>query len=388
MGKQAHTAQDRKRALVREAKALGFDALGVSQAGFLEEEADRLEEWLRRDYHGEMAYLARNVDKRLDPRKLVPGAKSVVSLLYNYHTDAQPTDPEAPRVARYAQGQDYHYVIKWKLKELMKWAQREWGEIGGRVFVDSAPVHERAWAAKSGLGWVGKNSLLLNQGMGSYFFIAELIIDVDLEPDAPTADHCGTCTRCIDACPTGAIIQSGVVDGSKCISYFTIELRGAIRAGAPAPIALGVRVRCVPGGVPVEPPRDAAQRTAICPASGIARDEAQGLGRNDRGGLSRCVQGHGCKADGIRRLDAQRPSGVQSAGYGRKADSISSACCRNRSVHQIFKCLRSSPVRYLMDFRSSRAKSFLLELTRSKTFLQRLSMSRVIVEVDGFNSIL
>jgi epoxyqueuosine reductase len=228
MGKQAHTAQDRKRALVREAKALGFDAVGVSKAGFLEEEADRLEHWLRRDYHGEMAYLARNVDKRLDPRKLVPGAKTVVSLLCNYHTDAKPTDPEAPRIARYAQGQDYHYVIKWKLKELMKWAQREWGEVGGRVFVDSAPVHERAWAAKSGLGWVGKNSLLLNQGMGSYFFIAELIIDVDLEPDAPTADHCGTCTRCIDACPTGAIIQSGVVDGSKCISYFTIELRGAI----------------------------------------------------------------------------------------------------------------------------------------------------------------
>ena len=228
MGKQAHTAQDRKRALVREAKALGFDAVGVSQAGFLEEEADRLEEWLRRDYHGEMAYLARNVDKRLDPRKLVPGAKSVVSLLYNYHTDVQPTDPEAPRVARYAHGQDYHYVIKWKLKELMKWAQREWGDVGGRVFVDSAPVHERAWAAKSGLGWVGKNSLLLNQRMGSFFFIAELIIDVDLEPDTPTTDHCGTCTRCIDACPTGAIIQSGVVDGSKCISYFTIELRGAI----------------------------------------------------------------------------------------------------------------------------------------------------------------
>ena len=228
MGKHAHTAQDRKRALIREAKALGFDAVGISQAGFLEEEADRLEEWLRRDYHGEMAYLARNVDKRLDPRKLVPGAKSVVSLLYNYHTDTQPTDPDAPRVARYAQGQDYHHVIKWKLKELMKWAQQEWGEVGGRVFVDSAPVHERAWAAKSGLGWVGKNSLLLNQGMGSYFFIAELIIDVDLEPDAPTADHCGTCTRCIDACPTGAIIQSGVVDGSKCISYFTIELRGAI----------------------------------------------------------------------------------------------------------------------------------------------------------------
>ena len=228
MGKHAHTAQDRKRALVREAKALGFDAVGVSKAGFLEEEADRLEEWLRRDYHGEMTYLARNVDKRLDPRKLVPDAKSVVSLLYNYHTEVQPTNPEVPRVARYAQGQDYHYVIKWKLKELMKWAQREWGEVEGRVFVDSAPVHERAWAAKSGLGWIGKNSLLLNQGMGSYFFIAELIIDVDLEPDAPTADHCGICARCIEACPTGAIIQSGVVDGSKCISYFTIELRGAI----------------------------------------------------------------------------------------------------------------------------------------------------------------
>ncbi|MAI23141.1 MAG: tRNA epoxyqueuosine(34) reductase QueG [Crocinitomicaceae bacterium] len=228
MGKREHRAQDRKRALVREANALGFDAVGVSQAGFLEEEADRLEEWLRRDYHGEMGYLARNVDKRLDPRKLVPGAKSVVSLLYNYHTDAEPVDPKAPRVARYAYGQDYHYVIKWKLKELMKWAQQEWGEIDGRVFVDSAPVHERAWAAKGGLGWVGKNSLLLNQRMGSYFFIAELIIDVDLEPDVPTGDHCGTCTRCIDACPTGAIIQSGVVNGSKCISYFTIELRGAI----------------------------------------------------------------------------------------------------------------------------------------------------------------
>ncbi len=228
MSKSEHTAQDRKRALVHEAKALGFSAVGISRAGFLSEEADRLEEWLRRDYHGEMAYLARNVDKRLDPRKLVPGAKSVVSLLFNYHTKAKPTDSEAPRVASYAQGQDYHYVVKWKLKELMKWARSEWGDVEGRVFVDSAPVHERAWATKSGLGWIGKNSLLLNQRMGSFFFIAELIIDVDLEPDTPTTDHCGTCTRCIDACPTGAIIQSGVVDGSKCISYFTIELRGAI----------------------------------------------------------------------------------------------------------------------------------------------------------------
>lgn len=228
MSKPHHTARDRKEALVREAKGLGFDAVGVSAAGFLEAEADRLEEWLRRGYHGEMGYLERNFDKRLDPRLLVPGAKTVVSLLFNYHTDQQPSDPDAPRVASYAHGQDYHYVIKWKLKELMKWAQREWGAIEGRVFVDSAPVHERAWAEKSGLGWVGKNSLLLNRSMGSFFFIAELIIDVELEPDAPTADHCGTCTRCIDACPTGAIIQPGVVNGAQCISYFTIELRGAI----------------------------------------------------------------------------------------------------------------------------------------------------------------
>jgi len=207
---------------------LGFEAVGISKARFLEEEAGRLEEWLKRGYQGEMSYLERNFDLRLDPRKMVPGAKTVVSLLFNYHNPIQPEDPGAPRIASYAYGEDYHHVLKWKLKELMKGMQREWGQIEGRVFVDSAPVHERAWAANSGLGWVGKNSLLLNQGMGSYFFIAEIIMDVELEPDAPTADHCGTCTRCIDACPTGAIIHSQVVDGSKCISYYTIELRGAI----------------------------------------------------------------------------------------------------------------------------------------------------------------
>lgn len=221
-------ARSRKEALIRKAKEFGFAQVGVSQAGFLEEEASRLEEWLKRGYAGEMSYLERNVDLRLDPRKLVPGAKSVVSLLFNYHTEERPTDSESPRIATYAYGKDYHHVLKWKLKELMKWAQSEWGEIAGRVFVDSAPVHERAWAAKSGLGWVGKNSLLLNQKMGSFFFIAEMILDIELEPDGPTSDHCGTCTRCIDACPTGAIIQPEVVDGSKCISYFTIELRGAI----------------------------------------------------------------------------------------------------------------------------------------------------------------
>lgn len=221
-------ARSRKEALIRKAKEFGFAQVGVSQAGFLEGEASRLEEWLKRGYAGEMGYLERNVDMRLDPRKLVPGAKTVVSLLFNYHTEKGPTDAESPRIATYAYGKDYHHVLKWKLKELMKWAQSEWGEIAGRVFVDSAPVHERAWAAKSGLGWVGKNSLLLNQKMGSFFFIAEIILDIELEPDGPTSDHCGSCTRCIDACPTGAIIQPEVVDGSKCISYFTIELRGAI----------------------------------------------------------------------------------------------------------------------------------------------------------------
>lgn len=228
MSRTQHVAFVRKSALVEQAKALGFQAVGVAKADFLASEAARLDEWLSRGYAGEMRYLERNVDKRLDPRILVPGAKTVVSLLFNYHDpEANPNDA-SPRVAQYAQGQDYHHVIKWKLKELMKWAQAEWGAIEGRVFVDSAPVHERAWAARSGLGWVGKHSLLLNRGMGSYFFLAELIMDVELEPDAPVSDHCGTCTRCIDACPTGAIIQPAVVDGSKCISYYTIELRGAI----------------------------------------------------------------------------------------------------------------------------------------------------------------
>lgn len=208
--------------------ALGFDAVGVSRARFLEEEAKNLEEWLKRGYAGEMSYLERNVDLRLDPRKLVPGAKTVISLLFNYHNPSVPSEPDSPRIATYAYGEDYHHVLKWKLKEMLKSMRQEWGEVDGRVFVDSAPVHERAWAQAGGLGWVGKNSLLLNKRMGSYFFIAELIIDVELEPDAPTSDHCGTCTKCIDACPTGAIIQPEVVDGSKCISYFTIELKGAI----------------------------------------------------------------------------------------------------------------------------------------------------------------
>jgi epoxyqueuosine reductase len=175
-----------------------------------------------------MSYMEGNFDKRLDPRKLLPGTKSVVSLLFNYHNPEGPSDETAPKIAQYAYGEDYHFVLKWKLKELLKWMRAEWGDVAGRVYVDSAPILERAWAERSGLGWIGKHSLLLNKHAGSYFFLAEMLLDLNLEPDASVVDHCGTCTRCIDACPTDAIIKPYVVDGSKCISYFTIELRGAI----------------------------------------------------------------------------------------------------------------------------------------------------------------
>ena len=173
-----------------------------------------------------MSYLERNFDKRLDPRKLVPGAKSVVSLVYNYYPPQ--THENTYKVAKYAYGKDYHFIIKDKLRLFLQQLQKEIGHIEGRVFVDSAPVHERAWAAKSGLGWVGKNSLLLNRQMGSFFFLAELIIDLDLEPDGPVKDHCGSCTACMDACPTDAISDPYVVDGSRCISYLTIELKDEI----------------------------------------------------------------------------------------------------------------------------------------------------------------
>ncbi|MEM6735181.1 MAG: tRNA epoxyqueuosine(34) reductase QueG [Bacteroidota bacterium] len=207
---------------------LGFSYCGISKAEFLEEEAQNLEEWLRRGYQGRMSYLENHFDKRLDPRKLVPGAKSVLSLLYNYYPRKVHQSENKPKIAKYAYGQDYHFVIKKKLKEYIACIQEKIGEVSGRVFVDSAPVHERAWAAKSGLGWVGKNSLLLNREMGSYFFLAEFIIDLELEPDKPVKDYCGTCTACQDACPTDAIQEPYVVDGSKCISYLTIELKDAI----------------------------------------------------------------------------------------------------------------------------------------------------------------
>jgi len=213
------------------AKALGFLSCGISKADFLEDEAPRLEQWLNQGHHGSMSYMERHFDKRLDPRLLVPGAKSVVSLLLNYHTDKKQADPTAPKISSYAYGTDYHFVIKEKLKELMQIILREIGEVNGRVFVDSAPVMDKAWAAKSGLGWLGKNTNLISKQVGSFFFIAELIIDLELDYDAPVTDHCGSCTACIDACPTDALLQPYQIDGSKCISYLTIELKESIPTG-------------------------------------------------------------------------------------------------------------------------------------------------------------
>lgn len=214
-----------------EAKRLGFLSCGVSKAGFLENEAPRLEIWLDKGCHGEMSYMENHFDKRLDPTKLVDGAKSVISLSLNYYTDELQLDQAAPKISRYAFGEDYHSVIKSKLKLLIESIQEHIGEVNGRAFVDSAPILDKVWAKKSGLGWIGKNSNLINKKAGSFFFLAELIIDLDLEYDvAPAEDHCGTCTRCIDACPTEAIIAPYVVDGSKCISYLTIELKNEVPA--------------------------------------------------------------------------------------------------------------------------------------------------------------
>ena len=212
----------------RIASELGFNFCGIAKAEYLEEEAPQLEEWLSRGYQGKMGYLENHFEKRLDPTKLVPGAKSVVSLVYNYYPE-NPQDSQAyPKIAKYAYGKDYHFIIKSKLKDFMELVQEQIGDVDGRVFVDSAPVHERAWAAKSGLGWIGKNSLLLNREMGSFFFLAEIISDLELEVDGPMKDYCGTCTACQDACPTNAIPEPYVVDGSRCISYLTIELKDEI----------------------------------------------------------------------------------------------------------------------------------------------------------------
>ncbi|MBP8822756.1 MAG: tRNA epoxyqueuosine(34) reductase QueG [Flavobacteriales bacterium] len=223
--------KDRSERIKAKALELGFLACGISEAVFLEEEASRLEQWLRHGKHGEMGYMTNHFDLRTDPRQLVPGAKSVISLAYNYYTPGKQTDPEAPKLSTYAYGRDYHKVIKQRMKPLMAFITGAFGEVAMRCFTDSAPVLEKAWAERSGIGWRGKHSLIIRKGQGSFFFLAEIILDLELAPDAPATDHCGTCRRCIEACPTDAIDLYGI-NASKCISYFTIELRNEIPADA------------------------------------------------------------------------------------------------------------------------------------------------------------
>ena len=208
---------------------LGFTSVGFARAEAMIEEAYRLRQWLDLGYHGSMAYMENHFDKRTDPTQLVPGSKSVIVLTYNYYTEKEQTDPTAPKISKYAYGRDYHKVIKKKLKQLFQLIRNEYGDINGRYFVDSAPVLERDWAARAGVGWVGKNTLLIHPRHGSYFFLATMIIDLEMQYDDPIKDYCGTCTACIDACPTAAISRDGyLMDGSKCISYLTIELKDDI----------------------------------------------------------------------------------------------------------------------------------------------------------------
>jgi len=220
---------ERSTFIKNQASKLGFLNTGISKAEFLEPEARNLEQWLGQKHQGNMSYLENHFDLRVDPSKLVPGAKSVISLSYNYFTPQKQEDPTAPKISMYAYGKDYHKVIKKKLKTLLSIIQAEYGDIHGRCFVDSAPLLERDLAKRAGLGWTGKNTLLLNKKQGSYFFLAEIVLDLELKTDERTIDHCGTCTKCIDACPTEAIDESGyILDASKCISYLTIELKDQI----------------------------------------------------------------------------------------------------------------------------------------------------------------
>jgi epoxyqueuosine reductase len=223
--KESHT-----RAVKTAAKNAGFSFCGISKAGFLEDEARHLEEWLNKGLHGKMLYMENHFDKRVDPRKLVDGAKSVITLLFNYY-NPQPRKENAPKISQYAYGEDYHVVVKDHLKDMVNELYKTVGNFNGRFFVDSAPVLDKAWAVKSGAGWMGKNTNVINRQMGSFFFIAEIICDLELQPDGPIKDYCGSCTACIDACPTQAITQPYVVDGSKCISYFTIELKDSLIPG-------------------------------------------------------------------------------------------------------------------------------------------------------------
>ncbi len=210
-----------------EATRLGFSFCGISKSEFLAEEAPRLESWLNQNMHGKMQYMENHFDKRLDTTKLVEGSKSVISLMYNYFPEKQQQN-DTYKISKYAYGQDYHTIIKNKLKEFVGFIHDEIGEVNAEIYVDSAPVLDRAWAKKSGLGWIGKNSMLINPKKGSFFFLAEIILDVELNYDNEIKDYCGSCTACIDACPTEAILPNNVVDGSKCISYFTIELKEEI----------------------------------------------------------------------------------------------------------------------------------------------------------------
>lgn len=212
-----------------EAKRLGFSFCGIAKAEFLEAEAPRLEQWLKEGKNGKMEYMQNHFDKRLDPRLLVDDAKSVISVSLNYFTEEKQVDETAPKISKYTYGTDYHFVLKDKLKSLLNFIKTEIGEVNGRAFVDSAPVLDKVWAQKAGLGWLGKHSNLIAKQTGSFFFLGELIIDLDLTPDNPfITDHCGDCTKCIDACPTEAIVSPYIVDGSKCISYLTIELKEQI----------------------------------------------------------------------------------------------------------------------------------------------------------------
>ena len=223
------TTHSKYTSLVKQtAGTLGFDFCGIAKAEFLNEDARRLETWLQKGMHGTMQYMQNHFDLRVDPQKLVPGAKSVITLLINYFPEA--IQPETlPKISKYAYGNDYHDVIRKKLNEFIQILKREIGDFTGRGFVDSAPVLERAWAQKSGLGWIGKNGNLITKKSGSFFFIATLITDIDLQADDVYAkDYCGSCTKCIDTCPTEAILPDKVIDGSKCISYFTIELKDAL----------------------------------------------------------------------------------------------------------------------------------------------------------------
>jgi len=219
--------KERSERIKAKAMELGFLACGIATADFLAGDASRLEQWLHAGKHGQMDWLARNFDLRTDPRQLVPGAKSVISLAYNYYAPSKQTDPAAPKISTYAYGRDYHKVVKQRMKPLMQFITETYGQVEMRCFTDSAPVLEKAWAERAGIGWRGKHSLIIRKGQGSYFFLAEIILDLELAPDAPATDHCGTCRRCIDACPTEAIELYGI-NASKCISYYTIELKGAI----------------------------------------------------------------------------------------------------------------------------------------------------------------